>query len=171
VTTQFAYEELQNRPVSSPAESPGRRRELAVVAVDRVAVVLVPVAAVLAGSGLSLQTILTIVTAATVWFFTLRSSHKGPRLSTLALGTGVVTAVGTASGLAVVSLIDFWLPGIELSIRQLLLMAGGVFLTSFIFEARRDKPSSRRRLLLVGSDEGMRSWSRSSTGRRGFPLT
>lgn len=147
----------RDEAISPAAGSIVARREnvVADLDLDRAAVVLVPVAGVLLATGLSSQKVFTIAVAASVWFIALRSSYSRPRLSALALGTGVVTAVGTISGLAAVSLLDFWLPGFELSTRQLLLMTAGVFLTSSIFEARTQRPTSRRRLLLVGADEGI----------------
>jgi exopolysaccharide biosynthesis polyprenyl glycosylphosphotransferase len=74
----------------------------------------------------------------------------------LVLGTSLVTALGTISGLAAVSVLGFWLPGLDLGARQLLPMAGGVFLFSWVFETKMQKRSSRRRLVVVGSDEGTR---------------
>jgi exopolysaccharide biosynthesis polyprenyl glycosylphosphotransferase len=122
----------------------------------RCAIVLSPVAAVLIPSGLHPQTLLAVAVATGIWFIALRSSYSGPGPSVLALGTSVVTAVGTMSGLAAISVLDFWLPGLELSARQLLLMAGGVFLISWAFEAKTQRRASRRRLVLVGADEGTR---------------
>lgn len=119
-----------------------------------VAVVLSAVAAVLVPSGLSLQTLFGVFVAATVWVAALRSSYSGPRLS--AFGIGMVTAVGSLGGLAAVSVLDVWLPGLDLSPRQGLLMAGGVFLASWAFETQTQRLSSARRLLLVGADDGIR---------------
>jgi exopolysaccharide biosynthesis polyprenyl glycosylphosphotransferase len=134
---------------------PGTGWERLAAAVYRAATVVVPVFAVLLASGLNLQDLFAGAAATTVWFIALRSSFNGPRLSALAVGTSVVAAFGTLSGLAAVSLLAFWLPGFELTTNQLLLMAGGVFLAS-TFEARRQEPTSRRRLLLVGADERIR---------------
>ncbi len=116
------------------------------------ALVLGAVTAVLAPSGLSLQTLFGIVVAASVWVAALRSSYSGPRLS--AFGTGTVTAVGSLGGLAAVSVLDVWMPGLGLSPQQGLLMAGGVFLASWVFETQTQ--SSAQRLLLVGADDGIR---------------
>ncbi|TML05860.1 MAG: hypothetical protein E6G36_01380, partial [Actinobacteria bacterium] len=93
--------------------------------------------------------------AASVWSIALRGTYSRLRRSALALGTGVITAVGTISGLAALSVLDFWLPGFGLSIRQLLLMTAGVLIASSIFEAVMQGLSPRRRLLLVGADEGV----------------
>ena len=122
----------------------------------RATVVLAPVAVVLSGSGLSAQTLLEVAAASTIWFMALRSSYSGPGPSALVLGTSVVAAVGTITGLAALSVLDFWFHGLELSARQLLLMAGGVFLSSWAFEAKLQRRASRRRLLAVGADDGTR---------------
>jgi exopolysaccharide biosynthesis polyprenyl glycosylphosphotransferase len=156
VATPLAYDELSENAIRKlPAPAPTRRDEV-ILTLDRVAVVLVPVAAVLSMSGLSAQNLVAMVVAGIVWFIALRSSYSSPRLSAAALGTWVVTAVGAIGGLAVISLIDFWLPSFGLSPLELVLMAGGVFLASFALEAWTARPSSRRRLLLVGADDGIK---------------
>jgi len=146
-------------PVPEQLSTPGRRPVKAVLLAGRratagAAVVLVAVSSVLAPSGLTPQTLFATAVATTVWVVALRTSYSGPRLS--ALGTGVVTAVGILSGLAAVSVLDVWLPGLELSLRQVLLMAGAVFLASCVFEAQTQRLRSSRRLLLVGADDGIR---------------
>jgi exopolysaccharide biosynthesis polyprenyl glycosylphosphotransferase len=156
MTTPFAYDEFHDGAITPLPAPAATRRDEVILALDRVAVVLVPVAAVLSVSGLSARNLVALVVAGSVWFIALRSSYGGPRLSALALGNGVVTAVGTIGGLAVLSAIDFWLPVFGLRPLQLLLMAGGVFLTSSALEARRERPCSRRRLLLVGADDGIK---------------
>jgi len=118
-------------------------------------VILFPVAAVLLSPGVSSQKIFAMMVAASVWFVALQNCYARPRLSTAALGTGFVTAVGTMAGLAAVSLLDFWLPGLGLGSRQLVLMATGVFLASAALEAWTQKGRSRRRLLFVGADDGI----------------
>lgn len=154
LTPPLAYGELADVPIRPLPGRVGTRWDCP-AAVYRAGAVVVPVFAVLLASGLNLQNLFAGALAATVWFIALRSSYSGPRLSALAVGTSVVTAFGTLSGLAAVSLLDFWLPGFELTTSQLLLMAGGVFLTSTL-EAGRKEATSRRRLLLVGADEGIR---------------
>jgi exopolysaccharide biosynthesis polyprenyl glycosylphosphotransferase len=122
----------------------------------RAALVLAPVAAVLNESSLSARTLFETVVATTIWFIALRGSYSGPGPSALVLGTSVVTALGTLSGLVAVSVLDFWVPGLEMGARQLLLMAGGVFLISWAFETKMQRRASRRRLVVVGADEGTR---------------
>lgn len=155
MTTPFAYTEQLEEAIS-PAPRPLLTRcgeAVAGLALDRALLTLFPVAAVLLASGLSSQKVLMAVVAAIVWFVALQSCYARPRLSSVALGTGLVTAVGTLVGLAAVSLLDFWLPGFELHSRQLLLMAAGVFLTTSVFEAWMQGARSRRRLLFVGADD------------------
>jgi exopolysaccharide biosynthesis polyprenyl glycosylphosphotransferase len=155
MSTQLIYSEAPEVSISRPGRSLAKRREKVEASVYRAAAVLVPVVAVLAASGLSSQKLFAIAVATTVWFIALRSSFSGTRLPVFALGTSVVTAVGTLSGLAAISLLDFWLPGFELSAAQLLLMAGAVFLTSSIVGAQTQRKDSLRRVLLVGADEGI----------------
>jgi exopolysaccharide biosynthesis polyprenyl glycosylphosphotransferase len=153
---ELAYSERRDEPTRPFRGSVAARREDILAALDRVAIVVLPVAAILIASGPNLQKLLTVAVAATIWYVALRKSSKSPRLSALAIGTCAVTAVGSLSGLAAVSLVDFWLPGFEVSSRDLLLMTACLFLTSSIFEAHMQRPATHRRLLFVGADEGIR---------------
>jgi exopolysaccharide biosynthesis polyprenyl glycosylphosphotransferase len=151
---ELAYSERRDQ--SSPLRgSAAARREVLLASFDRVAIVVIPVAAVLIASGPDLQKLFTFAVAATIWYVALRKSSSSPRLSALAIGTSAVAAVGSLSGLAAVSLADFWLPGLDVSTGQLLLIAALLFLTSSVFEARTQRPATRRRLLFVGADEGI----------------
>jgi exopolysaccharide biosynthesis polyprenyl glycosylphosphotransferase len=170
MTTQLIYSEAPDVSISRPARSSATRREKVEATVYRAAAVLVPVVAVLVMSGLSSQKLFAIAVATTVWFIALRSSFSGTRLPVLALGTSVVTAVGTLSGLAAISLLDFWLPGFDLSAPQLLLMAGAVFLTSSIVGAQTQRQNSLRRVLLVGADEGIRELLEELARHPGLPF-
>jgi exopolysaccharide biosynthesis polyprenyl glycosylphosphotransferase len=120
----------------------------------RAAVIATPIAAAASWSGVSAGTLFEIVIATAIWFVALRTSYSGPGPSALVLGTSIVTALGTISGLAAVSMLSFWMPGLEWSWRQLLLMTGGVFLLTWAFESALRRPASRRRLVLVGADDG-----------------
>jgi exopolysaccharide biosynthesis polyprenyl glycosylphosphotransferase len=152
MTAPFPYGELADVPIR---RLPGTESNRLTAAVYPAAAVVVPVFAVLVAFGLNLQSLFVGAVAASVWFIALRRSYSGPQLSWLAVGTSVVAAFGTLSGLAAVSLLDFWLPGFELATNELLLMACGVFLAS-TFQARREESTSRRRLLVVGADERIR---------------
>jgi exopolysaccharide biosynthesis polyprenyl glycosylphosphotransferase len=123
----------------------------------RAVAVLIPVVAVVGVANLSsLQKLVAVALATPIWILALRASCSGPAPSALALGAGVVTAVGTLTGLAAVSLLDFWLVGLELSAAQLLVMAAGVFLAAWTLEARMQRRGARRRLVLVGADDATR---------------
>ena len=117
------------------------------------AVVVVPVAAVALAFGPNAQRLHPATLAAAVWFVALRSSFGEPHL--VARGTAVIAATGTLTGLAMLSLLLFWLPGIGVGAVQLLLMAAAVFATAAVVAAQTQRFASRRRLLLVGADEGI----------------
>jgi exopolysaccharide biosynthesis polyprenyl glycosylphosphotransferase len=125
-------------------------------AICRGAAVVVPVAAVLGPADLSLKKLLVIALLSPVWIIALRVSCSGPAPSALALGAGVVTAVGTLTGLAAISLLDFWVPALRLSAVELLVMATGVFLAHWTLEATLQRRGERRRVVLVGVDEATR---------------
>ena len=120
----------------------------------RAALIAVPVAAAASWHGLSAQTLFQASISTMIWFVALRTSYSGPGPSALVLGGSIVTALGSLSGLAALSVLNFWLPGLELSGRQLLLMAAGAFLLSWVFETKMQRPASRRRLVIVGADDG-----------------
>jgi exopolysaccharide biosynthesis polyprenyl glycosylphosphotransferase len=155
MTAPLAHGELANVAIRPLPGRVGTRWDRLTAALYRASAVVLPVLAVLLASGLNLQNLLAGALAATVWFIALRRRYGGPQLSALAVGTSVVTAFRTLSGLAAVSLLDFWLPGFDLTTSHLLLMAGGVFLMSTLGPGRKEA-TSRRRLLLVGADEGIR---------------
>jgi exopolysaccharide biosynthesis polyprenyl glycosylphosphotransferase len=155
MTAPLAYGELADATIRPLPGRVGTRWDRRTAAVYRAGAVVLPILAVLLASGPNLQNLFPGALAAIAWFIALRSSYSGPRLSALAVGTSVVTAFGTLTGLAAVSLLDFWLPGFELTTSQLLLMAGGVFLASTLAAGRKEA-TSRRRLLLVGADDGIR---------------
>jgi exopolysaccharide biosynthesis polyprenyl glycosylphosphotransferase len=157
-TTPYAYTEPVEEPIRPGRPSFLTRCAQAVTqsALDRAVVTIFPIAAVLLASGHTSHKLLTVAIATVCWFVAVQSCFRHPRLSTVALGTGFVTAIGTIAGLAAVSLLDVWLPGFELSSVQLLLMAAGIFLTLGAVEAWAPGAGSRRRMLFVGADEGIR---------------
>jgi exopolysaccharide biosynthesis polyprenyl glycosylphosphotransferase len=120
----------------------------------RGAVIATPVIAAASWGGLSAWTLFETAIVTAIWFVALRTSYTGPGPSALVLGTSLVTALGTITGLAAVSVLNFWVPELDLTARQLLLMAAGVFLSSWAFETKLQRPELRRRLLLVGADDG-----------------
>ena len=116
----------------------------------RLAAVFIPVGAVLQISGSDGSLILAAV-ASTVWFIALGHEFNSTRVSPLALGIPLTSAMATLKGLAVISITVFWLPDVSISPAQLLIMAAGVFVSSALCERARGKhASSVRRLLLVG---------------------
>jgi exopolysaccharide biosynthesis polyprenyl glycosylphosphotransferase len=156
-TNSYAYPETLDEPLSGAPKSFIVRcgNAIATLALDRALVILLPVAVVLLAPGISSKRLLAIAVVAAVWFAALQSWQARPRLS-VALGTGVVTGVGTISGLAAVSLLGFWLPTLELQTRQLLLIAPAIFLTTATLDAQMERRRSRRRVLFVGEDDGIR---------------
>ncbi len=117
------------------------------------AVVALPVAVVALAFGPNVRSLHQIPAVAAVWFVALWSSYGQPRLA--GRGTTVIAGTGTLTGLVMLSLLLFWLPGFRLSATELLLMAGAVFATASIVGAHTYRLASRRRLLLVGADEGI----------------
>src|SRR6266496_455997 len=117
------------------------------------AVVAFPIAAIALAFGPNIRILHQIPVVAAVWFVALSSSFGAPRLASR--GTTVIAGTGTLTGLAMLSLLLFWLPSFRLSATELLVMGGGVFATASIVGARTDRLASRRRLLLVGADESI----------------
>ena len=124
--------------------------------IRRAAVVVVPVTATFAFSGVTAQTIVTIAAVSAVWFVVLGGAYTARGPSPLALGDSVITLVRTLTGVAFLSLLDFWVPRLELSSGELLVMGAGVFLMSWLFDAKLRSRAESRRLVLVGSDDGTR---------------
>lgn len=95
-----------------------------------------------------------LVTA--VWFVTIRSAFCAVPFT---LGPAVPAAVGTLTGLVVVSALTFWipLPGMDLQASTLALMAVSVFGLLAVWEAvSRRQVAAKRRVLVVGTS----SWAR-----------
>jgi exopolysaccharide biosynthesis polyprenyl glycosylphosphotransferase len=149
-----AYSKSAGENIAPFTGSVAGRRERVFTAFNRALVLVVPVAAVMLAPGVTSQKLVATAVVAGLWLVALRSAHSHPRLSPL--GTTVFTAVGVIEGLGAVSLASFWIPGVDLSIRQLLLMAAAVFVLSAAYEARIRSPASRRRLLLVAADDRIR---------------
>jgi exopolysaccharide biosynthesis polyprenyl glycosylphosphotransferase len=152
---ELAYGEHRDEAIRPDHALVGARRLELVAALDRVAMVALPVAAILAVSGPSAAKLFTFAVASTIWYVALRKSSNSPGLSGLAIGTSVVAAVGSLTGLAAVSIVDFWLPGFQLSTRELLIMTACLFLTWSVFDARLQRAAIRRRLLFVGAGEAV----------------
>lgn len=142
----------------------GARRIL--VATDRrtlvAAAVAVPIAAILFASDFDVATLYPVALAAVVWFFALRGTYREPQFAPL--GTTIATAAGTLTGLAVVSLLVVWLPGVPLSTQQLLVLAASVFGTALMVDAQTRSLAMHRRLLLIGDDDATRDLLRELHG-------
>ncbi len=164
---ELAYAERHDEAIGRDALAAARRLAF-VGALDRVAIVALPVAAVLLVSGPSATKLFAFTVASTI--IALRKSSNSPRLSGLAIGTSVVAAVGSLSGLAAVSIADFWLPGLHLSTRELLLMTACLFLTWSVCDARLQRATIRRRLLFVGADEAVQESLAELAGNSRLPF-
>src|SRR5436190_11410465 len=166
---ELAYAERHDEAIGRDALAAARRLAF-VGALDRVAIVALPVAAVLLVSGPSATKLFAFTVASTIWYIALRKSSNSPRLSGLAIGTSVVAAVGSLSGLAAVSIADFWLPGLHLTTRELLLMTACLFLTWSVCDARLQRATIRRRLLFVGADEAVQESLAELAGNSRLPF-
>jgi exopolysaccharide biosynthesis polyprenyl glycosylphosphotransferase len=122
----------------------------------RAAVIWLPVYAFLTRHVSSLEALLVlsaIVTA--VWFLALRAAFAAARLTLLALGPTVAAGIGTGTGLAAVSALNPWLPGMQLGPQTLLAIAGSVFVLSATWEALVYRSlAGRNRVLIVGASDG-----------------
>jgi exopolysaccharide biosynthesis polyprenyl glycosylphosphotransferase len=118
------------------------------------AVVVLPIVAVELAFQPEVHLLHPAVVAAAVWFVALRSSYGQARFAPM--GTIIVAGIGTLTGLAAVSLLMAWLPGLTFSAPQLVVTAAAVFATAALVDACTKKLGSRRRLLLVGADDGIR---------------
>lgn len=167
---ELAYGEARDEAIRRDDALAAARRLAFVGAVDRVAIVVLPVAAILVVSGPSATKLFAFAVASTIWYLALRKSSSSPRLSGLAIGTSVGAAVGSLSGLAAVSIVDFWLPGVQLSTRELLVMTACLFLTWSVFDARLQRAAIRRRLLFVGADDAVQETLAELTGNSRLPF-
>src|SRR5919108_644732 len=99
-TTPYAYTEPVEEPIRPGRPSFLTRCAQAVTqsALDRAVVTIFPIAAVLLASGHTSHKLLTVAIATVCWFVAVQSCFRHPRLSTVALGTGFVTAIGAMVG-------------------------------------------------------------------------
>jgi exopolysaccharide biosynthesis polyprenyl glycosylphosphotransferase len=142
-------------PTSIPALS--RRIDARWVAeIGRAATIWLPVV-VLTAEQLSSTPASLLVSSliAAVWFLTLRRAFGAVPFI---LGSAVPAAVGTLTGLVVVSALNFWVPppGTRLAVPTLALMAISVFGLATLWEAAwRRQFAAKRRVLVVGTS----SWA------------
>jgi exopolysaccharide biosynthesis polyprenyl glycosylphosphotransferase len=128
-----------------------------VAEIGRAATIWLPVFLLTAGQ-LSSTTASIAVSSlvAAVWFLALRNAYRAVPFT---LGAAVPAAVGTLTGLVVISALNFWLPlpGAELTLSTLALMALSVFILSTLWEAAwRRQFAAKRRVLVVGTT----SWAK-----------
>jgi exopolysaccharide biosynthesis polyprenyl glycosylphosphotransferase len=115
----------------------------------------VPVA-VFFGFEHNVDALLGVGVLAAVWFLALEAIYGGVRLSPFVLGLPMASALGTVTGLAIVSVLNFWLPLGHLEPTDLLALAGAIFVSSLTVEAVATKKFARRhrRVLVVGAAHG-----------------
>jgi exopolysaccharide biosynthesis polyprenyl glycosylphosphotransferase len=155
IGTSTGYPRLPRRAALPARRWLLRQREALRTEALHVGAVLVPVGVVLlATSGLSPGTLVIAGIAAAIWFAALRRSYSAMDLSARALGIGIASGIGVLMGLAAVSLLDFWLPGVGLEMGQLLFMTAGVFVASASSQGLARRFKSRRRVLIVGTVDG-----------------
>ncbi|HWG55190.1 MAG TPA: sugar transferase [Gaiellaceae bacterium] len=88
------------------------------------------------------------------WSVALRGAFSAARSTLFAVGVVVAAAVGTATGLVVVSALNAWLPWLSFSPMELLQMAVAIFLLSAIWESVvQASTASEQRVLLVGASD------------------
>ena len=127
-----------------------------IASAGRAAVIWLPVYALLTRHVASLSSLIVlslIVTA--VWFLALRAAFAAARLTLLALGPTVAAAIGTVTGLATVSALNLWVPGMQLGPQTMMIIAGSVFVLSAAWEALVYRSiAGRSRVLIVGASDG-----------------
>ncbi len=149
----------------------GRIDARGVAEIGRAATILVPVLA-LTDAQLSSITASLVVSSVivAVWFFTLRNAYGAVPFT---LGAAVPASVGTLTGLVAISAVNFWipLPGAELSLPTLALMAISVFALSTLWEAAwRRQFAAKRRVLVVGTGAWARDLSDSAEHASDVPF-
>jgi exopolysaccharide biosynthesis polyprenyl glycosylphosphotransferase len=122
----------------------------------RAAVIWLPVYALLTRHVASLSTLLVLsVVVTAVWFVALRAAFAAARLTLLALGPTVAAGIGTATGLATVSALNLWVPGMQLGPQTMMAIVGSVFVLSAAWEALVYRSiAGRNRVLIVGASDG-----------------
>ena len=101
--------------------------------------------------------------AAVLWLGTLRAAFAGVPY---ALGPGVPTLIGTATGLVGVAALNGLVPGLQLSLPALLGAAFGVLASITVWECVLERTLSRRRVLVIGSTDVAEVAVAAQRGRR-----
>jgi exopolysaccharide biosynthesis polyprenyl glycosylphosphotransferase len=103
-----------------------------------------------AGHPLDADGIVAVSVAAVLWLGTLRAAFAGVPY---ALGPGVPTLIGTATGFVGVAAVNGVVPGLQLSLPALLGAALGVLVSITVWECVLERTLSRRRVLVIGSTD------------------
>lgn len=121
----------------------------------RFGVIWLPAYALLTSRAPSLGVAVIVATGlSAIWFLTLTKSFDAARLTLLSLGPSTAAAVGTATGLVLVSTISVR-SNIHLGLLELLEVALAVYVFSWAWEAVVHRSvAAERRVLIVGSDGG-----------------
>jgi exopolysaccharide biosynthesis polyprenyl glycosylphosphotransferase len=101
--------------------------------------------------------------AAAVWLGTLRAAFTGVPY---ALGPGVPTLIGTATGLVCVAALNTYVTGLDLSLLALLGAALGILVSTLIWECVLERTLTRRRVLVIGTADVAEVAAAAQRGRR-----
>jgi exopolysaccharide biosynthesis polyprenyl glycosylphosphotransferase len=107
--------------------------------------------------------IFAVSLAAVLWLGTLRAAFAGVPY---ALGPGVPTLIGTATGLVAVAAVNGVVPALQLSLPALVGAAIGVFVSITVWECVLERTLSRRRVLVIGSTDVAEVAVAAQRGRR-----
>jgi exopolysaccharide biosynthesis polyprenyl glycosylphosphotransferase len=164
---------LPNRPVAArqpPSAAPplgtGPRRlgSRVVAAVGRYVLVWLSVATITATEHpLDAAGLVGISLAAACWLATLRLAFAGVPY---AVGPGVPSLIGTATGLVCVEALNHHVPGLGLSPVALLGAALGVLVSIVVWESLLERTLSRLRVLVIGATELAEVAAAAKRGRR-----
>jgi exopolysaccharide biosynthesis polyprenyl glycosylphosphotransferase len=101
--------------------------------------------------------------AAAVWLGNLRVAFAGVPY---ALGPGVPSMIGTATGLVCVAAMNAHMPGLHLSLLSLLGTAFGILVSITVWECLLERTLSRRRVLVIGCSDLAEVAGAAQRGRR-----
>ncbi len=130
--------------------SAASRNTLVVIWAGRVVVVWVPALTLSAGEQTSIPSAVGAATLlSAIWLAALRSAVAAVHFT---LGTPIAAAIGTLSGLIVVSAVDLWVPGLQLNTVRLLELTAAVFGLWTCWElVVKALLSSKGRVMIIGT--------------------
>ena len=133
----------------------GPPRELVSEAVRAGAVVLPVGAIAFVTAELTSASLAAAGIAAAVWIVAMRRSYCSISLAPFVHGFAIVSAIGALMGLALLTILQPWIPGLELSPSQRLLTTAGVFASTAVIGRAAARLAPYRHLVVVGTaDEG-----------------